>query len=153
MLALVLVIASFVLACAQFEAIMDSVHSRLGIAVFVLTCTQPALAIFRPSKGSALRLVWFSVHWVLGMTTMGLGWFDLFLGIDLLEENIGKDCKVRHERVCARVRVKVWVCGCGSACLRGCGCVQVFVCVCFLSGKPALDTVHPIATSYCPCGE
>ncbi|KAH9546636.1 hypothetical protein CY35_12G109200 [Sphagnum magellanicum] len=80
----------------KFDALHDSLHAELGLAIGCLIWAQPLVALLlRPKKGQSLRAVWYASHWLIGTGAILLGWFNIFLGLDLFfsdypEEGTGK---------------------------------------------------------------
>ena len=91
------VTAAIAIALVGFQALSDSVHAQLGLAIFILTALQPILALMRPKKGSALRVLWFSSHLLFGMAALALGWWNCVTGLQLYGEDWGSDTQVRGE--------------------------------------------------------
>ncbi|CAI5505393.1 unnamed protein product [Closterium sp. Naga37s-1] len=87
LLAVMLAIIGFFIAVGKFgaEAATESLHARMGIAVFTFTLAQPLLGVFRPHKGNKIRVAWYFAHWLLGILAVGMGWYVLFLGLGLYE--------------------------------------------------------------------
>ncbi|CAK9199979.1 unnamed protein product [Sphagnum troendelagicum] len=80
----------------KFDALHDSLHAELGLAIGCLIWAQPLVALLlRPKKGQSLRATWYVSHWLIGTGAILLGWFNIFLGLDLFysdypEEGTGK---------------------------------------------------------------
>ena len=87
--------AAIAIAFVGFQALSDSFHAQLGVAVFTLTALQPLLALMRPKKGSSLRVLWFCSHLLFGMAALALGWWNCMTGLQLYGEDWGTDTQVR----------------------------------------------------------
>ncbi|KAH8946527.1 hypothetical protein BDL97_12G100100 [Sphagnum fallax] len=71
-----------------FDALHDSLHAELGLAIGCLIWAQPLVALLLRPKN----------HWLIGTGAILLGWFNIFLGLDLFfsdypEEGTGKSLK------------------------------------------------------------
>ncbi|CAK9195012.1 unnamed protein product [Sphagnum troendelagicum] len=72
---------------SKFDALYDSLHAKLGLAVGCLIWAQPLLGLIRPHKGHSSRAVWYVIHWVFGTSAVLLGWYNIFLGLALYIED------------------------------------------------------------------
>ncbi|GJP46241.1 hypothetical protein CLOM_g5549 [Closterium sp. NIES-68] len=95
LLAVMLAFIGFFIAVGKFgkEAATESLHARMGIAVFTFTLAQPLLGLLRPHKGNKVRVAWYFLHWLLGILAVGLGWYVLFLGLELYEHETDQNVK------------------------------------------------------------
>ena len=69
---------------------LDNTHGRLGLAIIIAVWIQPLLALARPHPGARLRLLWFSLHWLLGVGAIVAGWVNVFSGLHFYVKRHGK---------------------------------------------------------------
>lgn len=69
---------------------LRTTHGSLGLVVIIVVWIQPLLALARPHPGARLRLLWFSIHWLLGVGAIVAGWVNVFSGLKLYAEFHGK---------------------------------------------------------------
>lgn len=98
-LAVLCAVCGFAVAVNGFQALTDTTHAQLGIAVFIITGLQPLIALVRPHKGNAWRVVFYATHWTLGMSAVGLGWYNIYTGIGLYGEDWATDVLVSIGRL------------------------------------------------------
>lgn len=77
------VVPAFAISIHYFAALSDSLHAKLGVAVFILMCLQPVMAILRPHKGNLYRPIWYLCHWMFGTSAVILGWYEIYTGLAL----------------------------------------------------------------------
>ena len=64
---------------------LKTTHGILGLAVIGLVLLQPVLGFLRPKVGSGARPLWYAVHWVIGLTAVGLAWLNINYGLDMYQ--------------------------------------------------------------------
>eukprot|EP00475_Leptophrys_vorax_P034649 TRINITY_DN56217_c0_g1_i1.p1 TRINITY_DN56217_c0_g1~~TRINITY_DN56217_c0_g1_i1.p1 ORF type:complete len:301 (+),score=0.85 TRINITY_DN56217_c0_g1_i1:219-1121(+) len=108
-LAVFLAVIAFFIGVARFDAITDSTHARMGIAVFTFTIAQPVMGFLRPHKGHTIRVYWYLAHWLFGMLAVGLGWYTLFLGLDIYEEETGTSVQGLEIALACNVSIMLFI--------------------------------------------
>ncbi|XP_002978115.2 cytochrome b561 domain-containing protein At4g18260 [Selaginella moellendorffii] len=74
-----------VLSFRKFSNQFMHTHQRLGLALWAVAWVQPFIGIIRPRTGQTARPVWFVLHWLLGTTTIILGFYNVYNGLRIYE--------------------------------------------------------------------
>ncbi|MED6123063.1 hypothetical protein PIB30_045753 [Stylosanthes scabra] len=82
-----IIFASFKLPEKQVHKHHHSPHGCIGITLICLASLQVLVAVFfRPKKDHKYRIFWNMFHYVVGYGTIGLAIWNVFKGIDIMEE-------------------------------------------------------------------
>ncbi|XP_009620395.2 cytochrome b561 domain-containing protein At4g18260-like isoform X1 [Nicotiana tomentosiformis] len=80
-LSLLLVTAAAIMSIRNFENSFKNNHQRIGLALYGAIWLQTGTGFLRPDRGSKGRSIWFSVHWLLGITVSILGIINIYTGL------------------------------------------------------------------------
>ncbi|XP_009777672.1 cytochrome b561 domain-containing protein At4g18260-like isoform X1 [Nicotiana sylvestris] len=80
-LSLLLVTAAAIMSIRSFENYFKYNHQRIGLALYGVIWLQTGTGFLRPDRGSKGRSIWFSVHWLLGITVSLLGIINIYTGL------------------------------------------------------------------------
>ncbi|KAH7351926.1 hypothetical protein KP509_19G020600 [Ceratopteris richardii] len=92
-LALLVLIAGGAYSFKYFKVGTKHTHQRLGYTLWGLVIAQFLMSINRPPLGSGRRLQWYTLHWLIGTSTVILGFYDIYVGMTLWERATNKSIK------------------------------------------------------------
>lgn len=80
-LSFLLVTVAAIMSIGNFDNSFTNNHQRIGLAVYAAIWLQAATGIIKPDRESKGRSIWFSVHWLLGVTVSLLGIINIYTGL------------------------------------------------------------------------
>ncbi|KAK4369304.1 hypothetical protein RND71_013096 [Anisodus tanguticus] len=81
MLSLLIVTVAAIMSIGSFDNSFTNSHQRIGLAVYGAIWLQAATGVYKPDRGSKGRIIWFPVHWILGVTVSLLGIINIYTGL------------------------------------------------------------------------
>ncbi|KAM3301406.1 cytochrome domain-containing protein [Capsicum chacoense] len=93
-LSFLLVTVATIMSIGNFDNSFTNNHQKIGLAIYGAIWLQAATGVFKPDRESKGRSIWFSIHWLLGVTVSLLGIINIYTGLQSYHTRTMKNISV-----------------------------------------------------------